>query len=85
MPVAATLMLALQTDAETTKQYGLFQVIFIGIYNIPFLFVSTVSLIIADSLEIKSKIGAAKIGFAVSLVSSLVGIFVMFLWGLGSL
>lgn len=84
MPLVANFMLMFGADKET-QQYAGLQLILIGIYNVPFLLVSLLGMTIGRTLADKSKEGAATISLAISILSSIAGSIVMFVWGLGSL
>lgn len=82
-PVIGTLLSLVGTSKEA-QQYGVLQVILMGMYNIPFLVVSFICLFGGNSVVL-SKPKLSRILLTISLLSSVLGVIAMLAWGLGLL
>jgi hypothetical protein len=78
-PIVATLLMSVGANAET-KQYDGLQMLVMGIYNLPFIIASSVSIFISRSLQRKSKESLATISLSISILSSIIGSILMLTW-----
>jgi hypothetical protein len=82
MPAIATIMIAAQSGKEAL-QYIWLQLILMGAYNVPFLAISLIGLLAGRYFQNKLKENLARASMTISIGSSVIGIIVMFIWGLG--
>lgn len=76
-------MLTLQDHSPEANQNILLQIVYMGIYNLPFLIVAYLARELGKNRYSKSQ-KQATIALIASTTSSVIGIGVMFIWGLGS-
>lgn len=81
MPLIVTMILSAQASAET-KQYAGLQVIVMGVYSVPFVLVSLITLIMGRSFQNRLKEKASTISLIISVGSSILGSILMLAWAL---
>jgi hypothetical protein len=87
MPLIGTLLTVISQSLYKSEQYqyGLLQIIVMGVYNLPFVLVSVLTFTLGSTIYKKGKSKAATVLYVLSVISSITSVVVMTFWGLGLL